>query len=169
MEVFTISKAIVIYYSLEQETKTLAEMISDASDIEIKELMPIEPEDRRDCKTYFWKGKKYDLANDPKLEDLEISIDDYDLIFIGTPVWELTYSPPVKSFFNDYEMKNKKIAVFYTHEGEKGDFLEKFKDLIGENELVAYIDFYDPLNSNLESVEEEICKWAEVVMKKELG
>jgi len=164
--VFEISKSIVLYYSLEQETKTLAEIISDSTGFEIKELILEEPTSINDQQTYHWKGKKYNVSKNPKIEDLEISFNDYDLIFIGSPVWELTYSPAIKSLFENNEIRNKKIAVFFTHEGEKGNFLSEFKELIGENELVGYIDFYDPLNSNLDSIEEEISKWAKGIKEK---
>ena len=109
------------------------------------------------------------ISKNPKIEDLEITFDDYDLIFIGSPVWELTYSPALKSLFENYEIKNKKIAIFYTHEGEKGNFLSEVKGLISENELVGYIDFYDPLNSNLESIEEEISRWAIGIKEREIS
>lgn len=164
---FIISKSIVLYYSLEQETKTLAEIISDSTGFEIKELILEEPTDKSDQKTYHWKGKKYVISKNPKIEDLGVTFDDYDLIFIGSPVWELTYSPAVKALFDSFEIKNKKIAVFFTHEGEKGNFLNDFKDLVSENELIGYIDFYDPLNSNLESIEEEISRWAKGIKKRE--
>ncbi len=166
---FIISKSIILYYSLDQETKTLAEIISDSTGSEIKELILEEPTDRNDQKIYHWKGKKYMISKNPKIEDLEITFDDYDLIFIGSPVWELTYSPALKSLFENYEIKNKKIAIFYTHEGEKGNFLSEVKGLISENELVGYIDFYDPLNSNLESIEEEISRWAIGIKEREIS
>lgn len=45
------------------------------------------------------------------------NIDQYSTIFIGGPVWWGTYPQVMFSFFKDYDLNNKTIIPFTTHEG----------------------------------------------------
>lgn len=45
------------------------------------------------------------------------NIDQYSTIFIGGPIWWGTYPQVMFSFFKDYDLNNKTIIPFTTHEG----------------------------------------------------
>lgn len=45
------------------------------------------------------------------------NIDQYSTIFIGGPVWWGTYPQVMFTFFKDYDLNNKTIIPFTTHEG----------------------------------------------------
>jgi len=73
----------------------------------------------------------------PKLLKISKSIDTFDTLFIGTPVWAGTCAPAVKSFLSKNNIKGKKIALFCTHRGEKGLTFEKMKKLLKESQIIG--------------------------------
>lgn len=50
----------------------------------------------------------------PDLEALAMSLEDYDLIFLGSPTWHGQISQPVKKWLMDTDLNGKKIAPFFT-------------------------------------------------------
>jgi menaquinone-dependent protoporphyrinogen IX oxidase len=61
-------------------------------------------------------GKQVVMKETPKLKHFTINPNDYDLIIMGTPVRAFNYTPAFRTFFQDYKIENKKIALFCTHE-----------------------------------------------------
>ncbi|MFH1472213.1 MAG: hypothetical protein ABIF85_04880 [Nanoarchaeota archaeon] len=59
------------------------------------------------------------MREKPALLPFDKDPKDYDMIFIGTPVWAFSYSAPFNTFFHETELKNKKIALFICHGGGK--------------------------------------------------
>lgn len=46
-----------------------------------------------------------------------VNMDDYDVIFVGYPVWASTVPTPVLSFLENYDLSGKTIIPFCTHDG----------------------------------------------------
>ncbi|MGL5915441.1 MAG: flavodoxin family protein, partial [Culicoidibacterales bacterium] len=49
-------------------------------------------------KKFFWGGKSVFFNEIPELESLTFDANQYERIFIGTPIWVGTMAPPIKSF-----------------------------------------------------------------------
>ena len=65
------------------------------------------------------KESKHHLDNGIKPDILPIGQDpaDYDIIFIGSPVWYGTFAPPVGTFLARNDLAGKTVAPFCTHGG----------------------------------------------------
>ena len=48
---------------------------------------------------------------------MDINLDEYDTIFVGYPIWWGSMPMAVYTFFDKYDLSNKTIAPFNTHEG----------------------------------------------------
>lgn len=57
------------------------------------------------------------MKSEPELKKLSKDPNNYDIIIIGTPVRAYTYTPAIRTFLKTIQLKNKKIALFCTHEG----------------------------------------------------
>ena len=63
------------------------------------------------------------LAKDEKQKDIKPeltdngNVKDYDIIFLGTPVWWYTMASPVKTFISNNDFSGKTIVPFCTHGG----------------------------------------------------
>jgi hypothetical protein len=53
----------------------------------------------------------------PKLTTTVKNMDQYDVIFIGSPNWCSTIAPPVLSFLSAYDLSGKTVVLFVTHGG----------------------------------------------------
>lgn len=111
------SKVLVIYFSRSGHTRKAAEAVAAALDAEIEALL--EPRSRRGLLGYLRSG--YDsLAGRPaELLPLEHDLSRYELVVIGTPVWNHSVSTPVRSFLIAHRDELQKVAFFIT-EGSSG-------------------------------------------------
>lgn len=53
----------------------------------------------------------------PPLAESDLNIDDYDVVFLGYPVWATTIPQPILSFMDKYDLSGKTIIPFCTHDG----------------------------------------------------
>lgn len=160
-------KKLVIYYSFEGNTKLIAEDIAKAIDADLLEIKPVTEIETKGFMKFFWGGKQAMMNEKPLLLPLDKNPEDYDVIFIGTPVWAWAPAPPLKTFFDTHKFENKKIALFCCHGGGKGKTLEKMKQALGEqNEFIGQIDFVDPLKRKTEEKVKKAVEWARTICGK---
>lgn len=160
-------KSIIIYYSYEENTDFIAKIISDSTGSEILRLKPKKEPIKKGLSKFLWGGLQVMLKKKPDLEDFEFNPDNYDTIFIGTPVWAGSFTPAINSFFAKYNnIKNKKIALFVCNAGGKGKIYQKLENKLAENEILGKIDFIDPLKKNKDKNENKARKWATKIMSE---
>ena len=105
------SKAIVVYYSQLNSTKAVAEQIATKLDIPIVAIEPVIPYGT-DYNATIQRGQK-ELGGDlPEIKPLDVKLDDYDVIFLGYPIWFGTYATPVMTFVKNTNLAGKKIVPF---------------------------------------------------------
>lgn len=110
-------KSLVVYYSLEGNTKAIAKGISEELNCDLLELNPKKQYPKGGFRKFFWGGKSVFFKEKPEIMPINLDLNEYDTIFIGTPIWVGTYAPPIKTFIEDNNLKNKDIAVFVCHGG----------------------------------------------------
>ena len=101
----------------------------------------------------------------PELNPVDKNPQEYDLIFIGTPVWAWNPAPPLKSFLSSRSIMNKKIALFCCHGGGKGKIFKRFKELLPGNQILGEIDFFEPLKKNRDTCISKTIAWAQSLSK----
>ena len=124
-----VKKVLVAYYSRTGEnyavgnitkgnTHIVAEMIADKTDGKLFEIEPVNayPEDYREC-TEVAKREKEEEAR-PAIKD-DIAVEDYDVIFLGYPIWWDDAPMPVHTFIDKHDWKGKTVILFCTHEGSR--------------------------------------------------
>ncbi len=109
-------KVLVAYYSHSGNTKAVAEKIKEITNGDIFEIKPVEdyPNDYNAVVNQAKVEKQNDIR--PALVD-NGNIEDYDIIFLGTPVWWYTMASPVKTYLTTHNFAGKTIAPFCTHGG----------------------------------------------------
>lgn len=114
-------KALVVYYSKTGKTKLVAEAI--ANSLNVNDIRKIEEVGKRKTKGIYklvagWSARKGECS---KIKPLDFDVSDYDLIFLGTPVWALRPTPAVNAFISKTNFKNKKAVAFVTMGGFGGE------------------------------------------------
>lgn len=152
-------KKLVVYYSLDGNTAFIAKAMARAVEADLLELKP-ESRMTRGAMKYFWGGRQVMLQKKPVLQPLAIDPRDYDMLFIGTPVWVWTYAPALTSFFSSIPLQAKKIALFCCHSGSKGKTFENMRKRLSGNHILAQMDFIDPLRGHQDQSAQRAIQWA---------
>ncbi|MFW9946215.1 MAG: flavodoxin family protein [Candidatus Odinarchaeota archaeon] len=161
-----IDKILIVYYSLTGNTQFIAETIRDTTKADILELKPVKELKSSSSMKYMWGGFQATMKKKPKLNAITKNPLDYDLIFLGTPVWAWTYSPPMRSFLSMYDLSDKKVAIWTCSAGGPGKGLERFSNALKDTEIIGKIGFREPLNNNPEVAKKKAISWANEIMKK---
>ena len=159
-------KILIAYYSHSANTKKLAELIgkvlkSEFQNIKI-DFFYTEPE--KPYSSNYNKvldEAKRDIKNNhkPKLKNSIDSIDDYDVIFIGSPNWWNTIASPVSSFINSFDFSNKIIMPFCTHGGGGAGIIRTDIEKLAKSKQIGKILSVYGNTSSINNSENEIKKW----------
>src|SRR5690606_9277852 len=75
-----------------------------------------------------------DLENEtdflPELKTKVENINQYEMVFVGFPTWDMQLPPPMKSFLTQYDLSGKTIVPFNTNAGYGiGSSFDKVEEL----------------------------------------
>lgn len=115
------NKLLVCYFSCSGTTAKVATKIKDLLNCDLFEIKPTEPYTSKDLNWMDKKSRSSLEMNDPSIR-VEIKekvkdISQYDVIFIGFPIWWYTVPNIVASFIESYDLTNKTIVPFCTSGG----------------------------------------------------
>lgn len=158
-------KAIVIYYSLEGNTTLIAELIAKETGAELLELKPEKEIPKDGFKKFLWGGKSVIFKDKPRLINTIPDLAPYDTIFIGTPIWAGTFTPPVNTFISNAVISNKKLAFFACHSGGGADkCFDKLKNTLTGNTVIGTTSFIDPVKAEPDTVNEKVKSFLNTIL-----
>lgn len=144
-------KTIVVYFSLEGNTKYVADIIAEYIKADTLRLEPVKDYHRGNFSKFFWGGKSVVFGEKPKLVSYNFDANKYDLIIIGTPVWAGSFTPPVKTFLRENDLSNKKIALYACNSGDDAEkCFSKLKQEIPNSDVIATLTLAEPKVKQLE-------------------
>ncbi len=153
-------KTLVAYYSRTGHTKFISEKISQLLDAE---LCAITDKKNRDGRLGFIGGGSDAMRE--KLTDIEVSksIEEYDLVVIGSPVWAGKIAPAIRKFIVTNDFKEKDVALFVTLDGNKPEkSLENMRSAISAKRIVSECGFTRPMKDQ-EKTELQIKTWCDEI------
>ena len=107
-------KVLVLYYSQTSNTKAAAEAIARQLNADMEEIVAVNPYNGDFQATIERCIKEREAGVIPEIQPVKANIADYDVIFLGYPVWFGTYAPPVTAFLNQADLSGKKVVPFCT-------------------------------------------------------
>lgn len=159
-------KCLTIFYSLEGNTRFIAEAINNELKGDILEIKAKKEIPNKGFKKFLWGGKQVLLGEKPQIEDINIDFTKYDLIVFGTPVWASNFAPVFNTFFEQYNIKDKKVALFCCHGGGKeGKTFIKFKEKLNGNIFLGETTFEDPLKKDADKDNLSAKQWIRDIAK----
>ncbi len=154
-------KHAIVYYSYEGATALVAEWIAKEVHADLFPLKPIKEPIIRGFGKYVWGGGMVMMKQKPKLEPLGLDCQAVDVIWIGTPVWAWTFTPPIRTFLDECTIKGKKVMLFCTHDGQPGKTLEHMaRHLSLSNDLLGATSFQNV--KQREDAQREVLEWVRV-------
>ena len=115
------SKRLVAYFSASGVTAKVAENLADAIGADIFEIQPEVPYTKADLN---WMDKKSrstiemsDSTSRPAIAVKRDNMDEYDIIFVGFPIWWYIAPTIINTFLESHDFSGKKIVLFATSGG----------------------------------------------------
>lgn len=160
------TRAIVVYFSLEGNSKYVADVIAEYMEADTLRLEPAKDYPKGNVGKYFWGGKSVVFGDKPKLLSYNFNANEYDLIIIGTPVWAGSFTPPIKTFLRENDLKNKKIALFACNSGGDAEkCFNKLKKEIPNYDVIATLTLANPKVKHLEKNSIKIKEFCNSLLK----
>lgn len=156
-----VSKKLVVYFSATGNTKAVAETIARLQGADTYEIVPEQPYTDEDLNYNDRSTRATAEQNDPDARP-SISggienIAEYDVIYIGYPIWWGDMPRILYTFFDAYDLTGKTVAPFCTSGGS---------GLSGTPETIASLetgaDVLEGLHvsdSAADSAEDEVSEW----------
>ena len=109
---------LVAYFSVTGNTKKVAQNLAKATGADIYEIKPEKPYSRADLNWQDSNSRSSVEMNDPKsrpeIVEGNFSVDNYDTIYLGFPIWWGTAPKIVHTFLEKYDFSGKKVVIFAT-------------------------------------------------------
>lgn len=113
-------KALVVYFSASGNTERVAGYIAEATGGTLFELVPVTPYTSADL-SYTMVGSRVNREHeDESLRDIALetttpdNFDDYDVVFVGYPIWWSVAAWPVNNFVKNNDFGGKTVIPFAT-------------------------------------------------------
>lgn len=115
------SKKLVAYFSASGVTAAVAEQLAKAAGADIYEIKPKTPYTAADLD---WTNKSsrssVEMSNKsfrPAISGTPCDTDQYDVIFLGFPIWWYVAPTIINTFLESYDFSGKTIVLFATSGG----------------------------------------------------
>ena len=114
-------KVLVAYFSASGVTKGAAEQLAAVGGADLHEIKPAQPytdadldwRDKQSRSTVEMKDKNSRPAITDKLKNMQ----DYDVVYVGFPIWWYTVPTIINTFMEAYDFKGKTVIPFATSGG----------------------------------------------------
>jgi flavodoxin len=111
------SRILVAYFSRSGNTRVVAGLIQRALGTDLFEIRPASayPEDY--LETVEQARQERDREYEPALAAKVTNMPDYDIVYLGFPIWGETAPPIIRSFLKAHDLAGKTVITFVTHGG----------------------------------------------------
>lgn len=106
-------KVLVAYFSYSGTTKKAAESISEKTGGDLYEIAPLNGYSN----VYTQSNREIRRGERPALANTVENMDEYDVVFVGYPVWWHATPAPINTFLESYDLSGKLIIPFCTSGG----------------------------------------------------
>ena len=135
------SKVLVAYFSASGVTKKVAEEITKAEQADLFEILPEAPYTAEDLD---WTNKQSrstlemkDLSCRPPVVGQVEDMAQYDVVFIGFPIWWGREPSVVDTFLDAHDFAGKTIMPFCTSGGSGiGETAKRMQEIVGASAVV---------------------------------
>jgi flavodoxin len=110
-------KILIVYLSRTNNTKAIAEIIHNNIGGALVALELENPYPENYQATVHQVVKENETGYLPTLKTKIDSIDNYVVVFLGFPTWDMKMPPPMKTFLHQYDLRGKTVIPFNTNAG----------------------------------------------------
>ena len=107
-------KMLVLYYSQEGTTQKVAEEIAAQTGADIERIDATEPYSGNFDETIQRCRKEREAGVSPTVNPIQADLSQYDVVFLGYPIWFGTYAPPMEVLLKEIDLDGKTVVPFCT-------------------------------------------------------
>ena len=114
-------KVLVAYFSASGVTEGVAKQLAEVTGGELHKILPEQPYTDADLD---WRDKQSrssvemkDKSSRPAITNKLTNIQDYDVVYVGFPIWWYTAPTIINTFMEAYDFKGKTVIPFATSGG----------------------------------------------------
>ena len=150
-------RSLVVYYSRTGNAKFVAEKVASELKADTEEVVDLK--NKRGWLGFLRAGYDATRSKGTKIEKTQKLPKDYDLIVVGSPVWNSRLTPAIRTYLKENDLSEKKVAIFSTNEGRGNEkTLAMMRSLIPRGNIVGELGVSKALE-NQEDTESKILAW----------
>ena len=153
-----LGKVSVVYYSLSGHTKEIADKIKELTNADIYEIQTAE---KINTTPWFYLTLRNQIKKGeyPQLKEPLPALEQYDVVFVGSPVWWYTLATPLSSYLKQTDFLGKKVVPFSTQGSNAGSFLSDFAAQAKNAKIQIAAEFNNLPEKYNQAVDNKIALW----------
>ncbi len=152
-------KTLVVYYTLSGNTKFAAETIAAELGADVEEVIDLKK--RQGKLAFLANGRDAGQGKETEIAPIKRSPADYELVVIGTPIWNKSPTPAIRTYLKKTDLSGKKVKLFFSDSGFGLDqAVEKTKALIPTSTILNELALSAKSFAKKEEAEEKIAEWS---------
>ena len=169
----TDSHILVAYFSMTGEqyvvgniekgnTQIIAEIIARQTGADLFQIQPVTPYPNT-YEELLEVSQQESPENPPEIADTVENMEQYDTLFIGSPVWWGDLPAIVSGFLTEYDLSGKTVIPFCTHEGSGiGGIQRTIEELLPDAEILEGFGIEGQIaQENQDEAQMEVAQWLE--------
>ncbi len=129
------SRVLVVYYSRTGKTRQVAEDIAKKLGCDLDEI--IDTKKRGGPLGFMTAGRDSGRGSLTTIEAPKKDASAYDLVIVGTPVWNNTVSTPVRTYLSMNKGKIAKAAFFLTQDRKESESFDVMKEVLAQDPMAT--------------------------------
>ena len=135
------NKSLVTYFSASGVTKKVAEKLAEAAGADLFEIKPEVAYTEADLNWMDKKSRSSIEMNDksfrPAISEKCNNMEDYDVVYIGFPIWWYVAPTIINTFLESYDFSGKTIVLFATSGGSGfGNTVAELKGSVSDTTVI---------------------------------
>jgi flavodoxin len=108
-------KSLVVYHSRTGHTRTVANYVHALVGGDLVEIETVDPYPEDYDTLVALNVAQQQSEYKPPLQTVIENIRDYDIVFIGSPLWNVRLTPPARSFLSSHDLSGRTVVPFVTY------------------------------------------------------
>lgn len=157
----TDKKVLVVYYTRTNNTEAIAKEIQKQTGADLFKIETVTPYPSEYTATTEQAKKEIADGFKPAIKGKVNNIAQYDIVFVGSPVWWGTIAPAVDTFFSVHNLSGKMVIPFATHGG--GGVSRTFESMKKAAPEATFLEGFVVSGSRADSSQKGIETWLKTI------
>lgn len=159
------NKVLVTYFTRTGNTEEIAKLIQEKTGGDIFQVETVNPYPSQYRATTEQAKKELEEGYLPPIKAKVENIQDYDVIFVGHPIWWGTVPAPMRTFLTESDLKGKVVIPFSTHGGGgAGTSVSDMVELLPDSNVET--NGFTTRRASSESTERALDQWLNTMKGK---